>query len=169
MCFENVSFDYEADHSTLKNLSFDAQPGQQVALVGPSGSGKSTLVSLILRLYDPSEGRILIDGEDIRQYTLDSLRQQISVVLQDSVLFGVSIRDNIAYGKLGATDAEIEQAARLANAHDFIVSAASGLRHGSGGAGRQPLWGATAANCDRPSRCPSSADCDFGRTHHRVR
>ena len=126
VCVDNVSFGYESDHPILKNLSFESHPGQQVALVGPSGSGKSTLVSLILRLYDPSEGRVLIDGEDIRRYTLDSLRQQISVVLQDSVLFGVSIRDNIIYGKFGATDAEVEQAARLANAHDFITALPQG-------------------------------------------
>ena len=97
-----------------------------MAVVGPSGSGKSTLISLILRLYDPVAGRILIDGQDIREYTLDSLRQQISVVLQDSMLFAVSVRENIAYGKLGASNREIETAARLANAHDFIMDLPEG-------------------------------------------
>ena len=83
--------------------------------MGPSGGGKSTLVSLLLRLYDPLEGQVRIDGHDLREYKLDSLRRQISIVLQESVLFGVSVRDNIAYGSLGATDREIEAAARLAN------------------------------------------------------
>lgn len=124
--FENVTFGYETSQYTLQNISFEVQPGQQVAVVGASGSGKSTLISLILRLYDPNSGRILIDGQDIRNYTLDSLRQQISVVLQDSVLFAASIRENIAYGKIGATDAEIENVAKVANAHDFILNLPNG-------------------------------------------
>ena len=124
--FENVTFGYEPNHNILKNLNFKVQPGQQVALVGPSGSGKSTLVSLILRLYDPVEGGISIDGQDIRSYKLDSLRQQIAVVLQDSFLFAASVRENIAYGKLGASDREVEKAARLANAHDFIMGLPDG-------------------------------------------
>ncbi|MBW4511336.1 MAG: ABC transporter ATP-binding protein/permease [Scytonematopsis contorta HA4267-MV1] len=120
--FENVCFGYDTGRDILKDISFVVHPGQQVAVVGLSGSGKSTLLSLILRLYDPEAGRILIDGQDIREYTIDSLRQQVSVVLQDSVLFAVSVRENIAYGKLGATDKEVEQAARLANAHEFIMN-----------------------------------------------
>ncbi|WP_404790651.1 ABC transporter ATP-binding protein [Altericista sp. CCNU0014] len=121
VCFERVSFGYDPSRRILKGLDLQVEPGQQIALVGPSGSGKSTLVSLILRLYDPTEGRILIDGKDIRSYKLESLRQQISVVMQDSVLFAVSIRENITYGRLGASDREVERAARLANAHDFIM------------------------------------------------
>jgi ATP-binding cassette subfamily B protein len=124
--FENVSFGYNSNGGVLKDISFVVQPGQQVAVVGPSGSGKSTLLSLILRLYDPDFGRILIDSQDIREYTLDSLRQQISVVLQDSVLFAVSVRENIAYGKIGASDREVETAARLANAHEFIMQLPQG-------------------------------------------
>jgi ATP-binding cassette, subfamily B, bacterial len=124
--FEQVSFGYDPNRCVLKKLDLSVEPGQQVALVGPSGSGKSTLVSLILRLYDPVTGRILIDGQDIRHYKLDSLRQQISVVMQDSVLFAVSIRENITYGRLGATEQEIERAARLANAHDFIMDLPDG-------------------------------------------
>ncbi|NWF61635.1 MAG: ABC transporter ATP-binding protein [Fischerella sp.] len=124
--FENVSFAYEPKKGILRHLSFEANPGQHVALVGPSGGGKSTLVSLLLRLYDPVEGRILVDGHDLREYKLQSLRRQISVVLQDSILFATSVRDNIAYGSLGASDQEIEQAARLANAHDFILAMPEG-------------------------------------------
>ncbi len=126
--FENVSFGYESGSGILKNLDFEVQPGQHVALVGPSGSGKSTLVSLLLRLYDPLEGRILIDGHDLREYKLESLRRQISIVLQDSVLFAVSVKDNIAYGSLKASKQEIEAAARLANAHDFIMALPQGYK-----------------------------------------
>jgi ATP-binding cassette subfamily B protein len=118
--FDNVSFGYEVGRDILKNISFEVFPGQQVAIVGASGSGKSTLISLLLRLYDPTSGQIFIDGHDVRDYTLDSLRQQISVVLQDSVLFAVSVRENIAYGNLLASDRDIERAALLANANDFI-------------------------------------------------
>jgi ATP-binding cassette, subfamily B, bacterial len=125
--FENVSFAYaDDDKGILNRMSFTVEPGQKVALVGSSGGGKSTLVSLLLRLYDPLEGRILIDGHDLREYKLDSLRQQISVVLQESVLFATSVRDNIAYGALGATDLAIEAAAQLANAHQFIMSLPQG-------------------------------------------
>lgn len=124
--FEKVTFGYESGKNILKNISLEVQPGQQVAVVGASGGGKSTLTSLILRLYDPSSGRILIDGQDLREYTLDSLRQQISVVLQESILFAASISENIAYGKIGASDVEIENAARIANAHDFIMNLPDG-------------------------------------------
>lgn len=118
--FKDVSFAYESESPVLKTISFDIRPGQHVALTGLSGSGKSTLVSLILRLYDPTKGAVMIDGRDIREYTLDSLRSQISVVLQDSILFAASVRDNISYGAPDAAPEEIEKAARLANAHDFI-------------------------------------------------
>lgn len=124
--FENVTFAYEPKKGILQNVSFEVQPGQQVALVGPSGGGKSTLVSLLLRLYDPLEGRILVDGHDLREYKLQSIRQQISVVLQDTILFAASVKDNIAYGCLGASDLAIERAARLANAHDFIMALPEG-------------------------------------------
>ncbi|MEN9518287.1 MAG: hypothetical protein RLZZ381_875, partial [Cyanobacteriota bacterium] len=124
--FRSVSFAYENQTNTLNNLSLTVLPGQKVALVGASGGGKSTLVSLLLRLYDPQQGGVLIDGHDIREYTLDSLRKQISIVLQESILFAASIKDNIAYGCVEATDKEIEMAARLANAHDFIMALPEG-------------------------------------------
>jgi ATP-binding cassette subfamily B protein len=118
--FEGVSFAYDPGRYVLKEIDFEVPAGQHVALVGPSGIGKSTLVSLILRLYDPVHGRVLIDGRDIREYTLASLRPQISVVLQDTLLFAASVFDNIAYGTPEASREEIEAAARLANAHEFI-------------------------------------------------
>ncbi len=124
--FRNVSFSYDGSTKVLEHVSFRIAPGQRVALVGTSGSGKSTIVSLLLRLYEPQHGGILIDGVDIRRYRRESLRRQIGLVLQDTVLFGASIRDNIAYGKPDATPAEIEEAARQAHAHDFIVSLADG-------------------------------------------
>jgi ATP-binding cassette subfamily B protein len=119
--FENVSFEYEPQRVALRNVSFEVKPGQKVLLAGPSGSGKSTIASLLLRLHDPSEGRILIDGKDIRSYTLESLRSQISIVMQDSPLFALSVRDNIALGKTSGTAQEVIQAAQIANAHDFVI------------------------------------------------
>jgi ATP-binding cassette subfamily B protein len=124
--FENVSFAYEAGQRVLEGVEFEAQPGQRVALVGPSGIGKSTLISLILRLYDPVQGCVQIDGRDIRAYTLESLRAQMSVVLQDSILFAASVTDNIAYGAPGATFEQIKASARLANAHEFIQALPQG-------------------------------------------
>ncbi|NJL20704.1 MAG: ABC transporter ATP-binding protein [Leptolyngbyaceae cyanobacterium SM1_3_5] len=123
--FDRVSFAYDADPAIsggkLHNINFEAKPGERIALVGPSGSGKSTLINLLLRFYDPIEGSISIDGHDLREYKVDSLRQQVSVVLQESILFASTVRENIAYGRLGATQADIESAAKLANAHEFIL------------------------------------------------
>jgi ATP-binding cassette, subfamily B, bacterial len=124
--FGDVAFAYEPNRYALDEVNFEVRPGQHVAVVGKSGSGKSTLASLILRLYDPSRGVIRIDGRDIREYTLESLRGQISVVLQDSLLFASSIRDNIAYGAANADEREVEAAARLANAHQFICTLPQG-------------------------------------------
>jgi len=116
----NVSFAYDRDHHVLEHLNLQIQAGRRTVIAGPSGAGKSTLLSLIPRLYDPTDGRVMIDGRDIRDYTIESLRSQISVVLQDSILFAVTIRENIAYGAPGSTQAEIEGAARLACADGFI-------------------------------------------------
>jgi ATP-binding cassette subfamily B protein len=124
--FERVSFAYEPGHPVLSQIDFEVAPGRHIALVGPSGIGKSTLFSLLLRLYDPADGRVLIDGRDIREFTLASLRRQITVVLQDTILFGGSVWENIRYGAPGSTRDEIEAAARLANAHEFIEALPQG-------------------------------------------
>ena len=124
--FESVTFSYEPGHPVLREISFEVQAGQRVAIVGASGHGKSTLVNLILRLYDPQSGRVLVDGRDIRDYTLESFRSQIGVVLQDTLLFAATVRENIGYGAADATPEEIEAAARLANAHEFIEALPDG-------------------------------------------
>jgi ATP-binding cassette subfamily B protein len=120
--FENIHFTYPSRQGVevLHGVNLAAKSGQRIALVGPSGAGKSTLISLLLRLYDPSVGRLLIDGRDARDYRLTELRGQMSMVPQEVLLFGGSIAENIAYGKPGASAEEIEQAARQANAHEFI-------------------------------------------------
>jgi ATP-binding cassette subfamily B protein len=120
--FEQVDFTYPSrpGFEVLHAVNLTATPGQRIALVGPSGAGKSTVISLLLRLYDPSAGRIVIDGRDARDYRLTELRGQMAMVPQEVLLFGGSIAENIAYGKPGASVAEIEQAARQANAHEFI-------------------------------------------------
>jgi subfamily B ATP-binding cassette protein MsbA len=118
--FDNVSFSYDDEHQVLKNLSLKIEPGQVAAIVGPSGTGKSTLVNLIARFYDPVSGTVKIDGGDVRKYTLKSLREQISFVLQEALLFHAPVWKNIAYGKPEAPRREIIRAAELANAHEFI-------------------------------------------------
>jgi ATP-binding cassette, subfamily B, bacterial len=120
--FERVRFSYTSRVDTLKDITFEAVPGQILGIVGPTGAGKSTLVSLLPRFYDPHHGRILLDGADIRSIRLRSLREQISVVLQEPLLFSGSIRENIRYGRLDATSDDIVAAARSANAHEFIAA-----------------------------------------------
>lgn len=124
--FEAVGFAYEPGKPVLDNISFHIAAGQRVALVGASGAGKSTIAKLVVRLCDVSSGSILIDGVDVRRYRRESLRRAVGVVFQDSLLFGTTIRENIAYGKADATDEEIEQAARQAHAHAFIVALPNG-------------------------------------------
>ena len=124
--FENLSFYYEPEKQVLKNVSFKISPGETIALVGPTGAGKSTIVNLISRFYEPVEGRVLIDGVDINTVTLNSLRKQMGVMLQDSFIFSGTIMDNIRYGRLDATDEEVKEAARLVHADEFIRSMEKG-------------------------------------------
>lgn len=124
--FESVSFEYEPGRTIIRGVDLDVRPGQFVALVGPSGEGKSTMAGLIPRLYEPTAGRVLIDGRDVRDFTLQSLRAQIAFVPQDTLLFVASVRDNIAYGGTDVSEDEIRRAATLANAHDFIVQLPNG-------------------------------------------
>ena len=120
--FEQVKFAYNAESPILRGVSFSIEPGQLVGVVGSTGGGKSTIISLIPRFYDAISGKVEIDGVDVRDYKLQWLRSQIGYVLQETVLFRGSIRDNIAYGREGATQDEIVQAATLANADEFIVA-----------------------------------------------
>ncbi|MEW6547771.1 MAG: ABC transporter ATP-binding protein [Bacillota bacterium] len=120
--FENVSFRYRSGFRALEHVDLEVQPGQTVVILGPTGSGKSSLIHLIPRFYDVDEGRVLIDGVDVRDMTLDSLRRQIGVVTQETFLFSASIRENIAYGRPEATLDEVIRAARAAHIHDFIMS-----------------------------------------------
>jgi len=124
--FRNVSFSYDGGAEVLKDINLVAEPGQMIAFVGPSGAGKTTMINLILRFYDPTRGAILLDGHDIRKIKLKSLRSKMAMVLQEPFLFNDTIRNNIAYGKLDATDEEIIAAAKAANAHDFIVALPDG-------------------------------------------
>jgi ATP-binding cassette subfamily B protein/subfamily B ATP-binding cassette protein MsbA len=117
---ENVTFGYERNRAVLEDISLEVQPGNTIAFVGATGVGKTTLVSLIPRFFDPWKGRVTIDGHDLRDVRLKSLRQQVSIVLQEPFLFPITIAENIAYGRPDASPEQIEKAARAANAHQFI-------------------------------------------------
>jgi len=124
--FRNVSFSYKSDEAVLKNISFHAHPGQTIALVGPTGAGKTSIINLLARFYDPDSGDIFIDGYNIQKITRKSLRSSLGIVLQDTYLFSESVKDNIRYGRLDATDEEVKAAARLANAEQFILNLPQG-------------------------------------------
>ncbi|HEY2055036.1 MAG TPA: ABC transporter ATP-binding protein [Solirubrobacterales bacterium] len=142
-----VSFAYPGRRRTLEDISFDALPGERVAIVGQTGAGKSTLMSLLVRFYDPSRGRIEIDGVDLRDLKLQSLREQISLVLQEPLMFSGTIRDNIGYGKLGAGEEEIHAAARAANADDFVRNLPDGYDTELGERGAQLSGGERQRLC----------------------
>ncbi|CAM5590214.1 Multidrug ABC transporter ATP-binding protein OS=Lysinibacillus sphaericus OX=1421 GN=LS41612_03605 PE=3 SV=1 [Lysinibacillus sphaericus] len=125
--FENVAFQYEVDGSPiLKNMNFTIKPGETVAFVGMSGGGKSTIISLIPRFYDATAGAVFVDGHNVKDVTIHSLRSQIGIVLQDNILFSDSVKENILMGKPGASDEEVMAAAKAANAHDFIMNLPNG-------------------------------------------
>ena len=126
VCFSDVNFSYREDVPALTDLTFTAEPGQMIAFVGPSGAGKSTVANLIPRFYDVTGGSITVDGHDVRDVTTESLRTQIGIVPQETVLFSATVRENIRYGRLDATDEEIEAAAKDAGAHDFIMALPEG-------------------------------------------
>jgi len=124
--FQDVSFTYATGHQALRDISFRTEPGTRLGIAGKTGAGKTTLVSLLLRFYDPSSGRILLDGLDLRDYRLEDLRNQFTIVHQESILFATSIAENIAYARPSASEAEIIAAAKAANAHDFILGLGEG-------------------------------------------
>ena len=126
--YRDVSFSYDKKKTILKNLSFYVKPGSRVGIKGKTGAGKTTLVSLLPRFYDVTTGQVLIDGVDVRDYKLQDLRNQFSIVLQDSVLFSTTIAENILYAKKGASQDDVIQAAKAANAHDFIVKLSDGYK-----------------------------------------
>jgi ABC-type multidrug transport system fused ATPase/permease subunit len=135
--FEHISFGYDEQRQILRDVNLHLTPGQTVAFVGGTGAGKTTLLSLVPRFYDPTAGRILLDGNDLRTITKKSLRSHISIVLQDTLLFSTTIRENIAYGRPGATEEQIIEAARRAQAHDFIMAMPHGYRSQVGERGGQ--------------------------------
>ena len=128
LVFENVAFGYTKDRPILQKVNVHVEPGQTVAFVGGTGAGKSTMLSLVPRFYDPTAGRVLLDGYDLREFTKKSLRNHISIVLQDTLLFSTTVRENIAYGRPDATEEEIIEAAKRAQAHDFITAMPDGYR-----------------------------------------
>ncbi len=124
--FSKVSFSYDKEKEVLKNINFKVEPGETIALVGATGSGKTTIVNLLARFYEPVEGKVLIDGEDIRDVTLESLRRGIGVMFQEPFIFSGTVKDNIKYGKMDATDGEVIRVAKIVNAHSFIVKMEDG-------------------------------------------
>ena len=167
--FEGVTFGYDAHKTILRDIDLSIRPGETVAFVGPSGAGKTTLCSLLPRFYELDGGRITIDGVDIRRMTLASLRRNIGIVQQDVFLFAGTIRENIAYGRLGATDAEIWDAARRARLGDMIQSLPDGLDTLTGERGREAVRGPEAAHGDRAHVPEEPADPHSRRSHLRTR
>ena len=162
--FENVSFRYfKSGEYVLKDVSFEAQPGQTIALLGATGSGKTTIINLLPRFYDASEGAVLIDGHDVRDVKLNSLRSHIGIVLQETTLFTGTIRDNIAFGRPDASLDEVIAAAQAAAAHDFIMSFPEGYDTPGRRARHDPQRRAKTADRHCPRPAARSAHPDPGR------
>ena len=159
---QNVNFEYAPDTPVLEEINLDIRAHQVVALVGPTGVGKSTLVSLIPRFYDVSSGCITLDGTDIRQYTLEVLRRQISIVLQDVFLFHGTVRENILFGRPNASEQEVIAAARIANADDFIIGSIRRLRYADRRARSEAFGRSETAPVHRPRRAQGCAHPDPG-------
>ena len=161
--FNDVVFRYEKDGRNILNLvDFHVEPGRTIALVGPTGAGKTTIINLLSRFYDVAEGSVTIDGYDVRDVTLASLRRQMGVMLQDTFIFSGNVRENIRYGKLDATDEEIEAAAKAVHAHEFIMELPRRVRHGGGGARIDPVGRPAPAHRlrARAARRPAYPDLD---------
>jgi len=167
--FEGVWFGYDPAKPVLKDVSFHIPGGKVVAIVGPTGGGKTTLVSLIARFYDPQRGRIVIDGVDIREFSLDELRAQVAFVFQETHLFSDTVEANVAYGKPLVRGGAVEAAARLAQAHDFVRSHAQGIRNDPRRARREPVGWPEAAPGDRPRDPERPAHPGTGRCDRRHR
>jgi ABC-type multidrug transport system fused ATPase/permease subunit len=157
VAFDDVCFAYDPEHPVLHRVSFSAEPGEVLAIVGPTGAGKTTLASLLMRFYDPASGRVALDGHDLRDLAVQTLRRNIALVLQEPILFSGTILDNIAYGRPGAAIEEVVAAARAANAHDFIMALPDGYASEVGergvrmsGGERQRLCVARAFLMDAP-------------------
>ncbi len=164
--FENVSFSYgrngDGAREVLTDINLEVKAGEVLALVGSSGAGKSTLVHLLPRFFDVTSGRLLVDGRDVRDVTLASLRSQIGIVTQDTVLFNDTVRNNIAYGRPGVSQKTVEAAARAALAHDFIMAMPGGLRHRDRRARVVPFRRRTPARCHSPRPAEERAHLDSG-------
>ena len=163
MIFEKVTFGYHADKPVLTEVSFEAKPGQVIGIFGMTGAGKSSLLGLIPRFYDPTAGRILADGKDLRELDLDAFRRQIGIVYQESFLFSNTVSANIAFGHPHATMEQIERAARIASAHEFITALPHGLRNGAGRIGRGFVGRTASAAGAGAGVVAATADSDSGR------